>query len=81
MNKMPGVVMKDSSKGFSNKSNNENDLKANLSFVKSELKVYDRLFDSEDVNDGPSKGKVPKDVNDGPSKGKFPKGVNDGLPP
>ncbi|GKE30798.1 hypothetical protein Tco_1446182 [Tanacetum coccineum] len=36
--------------------------------------------DSEDVNDGPSNGKVPKDVNDGPSKGKFPKGVNDGLP-
>ncbi|GKA27382.1 hypothetical protein Tco_0713550 [Tanacetum coccineum] len=27
MNKVPGVVMEDSSKGFSNKSNNENDLK------------------------------------------------------
>ncbi|GKE30799.1 hypothetical protein Tco_1446183 [Tanacetum coccineum] len=44
MNKMPGVVMEDSSKGFSNKSNNENDLKADLSFVKSKLKVYDRLL-------------------------------------
>ncbi|GJX45127.1 reverse transcriptase domain-containing protein [Tanacetum coccineum] len=44
MNKVPGVVMEDSSKGFSNKSNNENDLKADLSFVKSKLKVYDRLF-------------------------------------
>nr|GEV94973.1 hypothetical protein [Tanacetum cinerariifolium] len=39
------------------------------------------LSDSKVVNDGPSKGKVPKDVNDGPSKGKFPKGVNDGPPP
>nr|GEV50311.1 reverse transcriptase domain-containing protein [Tanacetum cinerariifolium] len=65
MNKMPGVVMEDLSKGFSNKSNNKKDLKADLSFVKSKLKVYDRLFDSEDVNDGPSKGKVPKDMNDG----------------
>ncbi|GJQ88947.1 hypothetical protein Tco_0000086 [Tanacetum coccineum] len=106
MNKVPGVVMEDSSKGFSNKSNNENDLKADLSFVKSKLKVYDRLLnpnlikssshstqwvkvklniivlssDSEDVNDGPSKGKVPKDVNDGPSKKKFSKGMKDGPP-
>ncbi|GKC31600.1 hypothetical protein Tco_1038894, partial [Tanacetum coccineum] len=106
MNKVPGVVMEDSSNGFSNKSNNENDLKADLSFVKSKLKVYDRLLnpnlikssshstqwvkvkvniivlssDSEDVNDGPSKGKVPKDVNDGPSKRKFSKGVKDGPP-
>nr|GEY29825.1 hypothetical protein [Tanacetum cinerariifolium] len=37
--------------------------------------------DSEDVNDGPSKGKVPEDVNDGTSKGNFPKSVNDGPPP
>nr|GEU54605.1 hypothetical protein [Tanacetum cinerariifolium] len=29
--------------------------------------------DSEDINEGPSKGKVPKeDINEGPSKGKLP---------
>ncbi|GJX71771.1 hypothetical protein Tco_0308942 [Tanacetum coccineum] len=46
-----------------------------------ELDIIVLSSDSEDVNDGPSKGKVPKDVNDGPSKRKFPKGVKDGPPP
>ncbi|GJT45921.1 hypothetical protein Tco_0954636 [Tanacetum coccineum] len=73
MNKVPGVVMEDSSKGFSNKSNNENDLKADLNIIV-------LSSESEDVNDGPSKGKVPKDVNDRPSKRKFSKGVKDGPP-
>nr|GEV53091.1 hypothetical protein [Tanacetum cinerariifolium] len=32
--------------------------------------------DSEDINEGPSKGKVPKkDINEGPSKGNMPKGL------
>ncbi|GKB09936.1 hypothetical protein Tco_0843859 [Tanacetum coccineum] len=45
MNKISGV-MEDSSKRMSNNSNNQmvKDLKADLTFVKSELKMYDRLL-------------------------------------
>ncbi|GJT74423.1 hypothetical protein Tco_1041148 [Tanacetum coccineum] len=79
MNKM-SAVMEDSSKRLTNYSNNQmvQDLKDDLTFVKSKLKVYDRLIlvvfgcvvflsvivlssDSEDINDGPSKGKVSKE--------------------
>ncbi|GJR33972.1 hypothetical protein Tco_1209656 [Tanacetum coccineum] len=82
MNKMSGC-MEESSKGLSNYLNNQqmvNDLKDDLTFVKSKLKLYDRFndiidlsSDSEDINEGPSKGKIPKeDINEGPSKGKLP---------
>nr|GEX96684.1 hypothetical protein [Tanacetum cinerariifolium] len=48
MNKMSGV-MEDSSKRMPNNLNNQmvKDLKADLTFVKSKLKVYDRLFLAE----------------------------------
>ncbi|GJS40418.1 hypothetical protein Tco_0565461 [Tanacetum coccineum] len=50
MNKMSGV-MEDSSKQMSNNLNNQmvKDLKDDLTFVKSKLKVYDRLFFAETI--------------------------------
>ncbi|GKD24988.1 hypothetical protein Tco_1231202 [Tanacetum coccineum] len=72
-NKMCGV-MEDSSKGYSNYSINQQmvkDLKADLTFVKSKLKVYDRLFSGEAISDNQSEGKVTK-VNEGSSKRKLP---------
>ncbi|GJS93255.1 hypothetical protein Tco_0800223 [Tanacetum coccineum] len=59
-NKMPGV-MEDSSKGYSNYTNSQSmvkDLKDGLTFVKSKLKLYDRIL-LVDINEGSSKGKLP----------------------
>ncbi|GJU31452.1 photosystem I assembly protein Ycf4, chloroplast [Tanacetum coccineum] len=83
-NKMCGV-MEDSSNGYSNYSINQQmvkDLKADLTFVKSKLKVYDRLLainieiivissSSEATSDNQLEGKVTK-VNEGSSKRKLP---------
>ncbi|GJS64422.1 hypothetical protein Tco_0678986 [Tanacetum coccineum] len=79
-NKMCGV-MEDSSKGYSNYSINQQmvkDLKADLTFVKSKLKVLAINIEiivisssSEATSDNQSEGKVTK-VNEGSSKRKLP---------
>ncbi|GJW72336.1 hypothetical protein Tco_0129253 [Tanacetum coccineum] len=76
INKMSGVI-EDSSKRLPNYSNNHmvKDLKDDLNFVKSKLKVFDYLNVSssdidEDMNEAPSVASVPKE---GPSVASVPK--------